>query len=208
MAPKLFGEVFVAETPATDPKTLLGRTVDVNLADISNQQSRFFVKLQFQVVGVNGKNASTEFAGYSVIREQVARFVRKRSQKVELILPLVTKDGWELQATAVAVLARKTKTEIERSVRHYMATALTAAVKKETIDSLVKSVVTGGLQTAVKQAGNKVYPLKYFELAKIEVHGAPWMSVIKPAKAAPAEAEAAEPAVPELAAEAPAEAAQ
>ena len=196
MAPKLFGEVFIAETPATDPKTLIGRVVDVNLADISNQQSRFFVKLQFRVVSVNGKNANTEFAGYSVIREQVARFVRKRSQKVELVLPLVTKDGWELQATAVAVMARKNKTEIERSVRASMAKELAAAVKKETMDDLVKSVVTGGLQMEIKRLGNKVYPLKYFDIAKIEVHGAPWMSAVKTVKeAVPTEA-VAQPAEP------------
>lgn len=176
----------MAETPTTDPKALVGRVVDVSLADISNQQQRFFVKLKFQVTQVSGKNANTEFAGYSVIREQVGRFVRKRSQKVQLVLPLKTKDGWELQATAIAVLARKTKSEIERSVRRTMQEALTQAVAKESIDSLVKSVVTGGLQTEMKKAANKVYPLKFFEVAKIEVHDAPWMGVVRPAKAAEA----------------------
>ena len=40
-SPRMFGEKVIGETPATNPKTLIGRNIEVGISDLSDQQRRF-----------------------------------------------------------------------------------------------------------------------------------------------------------------------
>ena len=49
LSPKMFGEKVIGETPAVDSKQLVNRTVEVNLMNLINDYSKFYVKIHLQV---------------------------------------------------------------------------------------------------------------------------------------------------------------
>jgi len=173
LAPESFGGNAIAETPATDPKTLVGRTVEVSLTDLLGQQGKDYQKLRFRIERVDGRNAYTKFNGYVCIREFISRVIRKRLQKVEIIGDVKTKDDWILQISAVAVMNRNVEKQIQKKVRIWVGNLLSETAGKSGIDDFVKFIIAGSIQHKVKKQGSRIYPVRFFEISKIEVLKAP-----------------------------------
>lgn len=173
LSPKAFGENIIAETPATDPKTLMGRTIDVNVSDVMGQKGKDYQRLIFKVSRVDGKNAHTTFNGYVCLKEFISRVVRKHLQKVEVIGNARTKDEWELQMSSIAIMNRNVEKNIQRKVRLWVADQLTKSAEKSGIDEFVKHIAAGSMQYNMKKQGSKIYPIRFFEVSKIEVVKAP-----------------------------------
>ncbi len=174
----MFNENFLTETPATDPKSLMGRNVEVNVSELMGNPSKYFMKLIFKIdrIDDDGKRAYTRFNGYKVNKEHIYRVVRKRIQKVEHITDVKTKDGWELQISALAILNRNTESEIQRKVRKQIEEFLQSQAKKLGIDDFVKFVVNNVLQMKIRKMCSKTYPVRFSEITKIEVRNAPFQN--------------------------------
>jgi small subunit ribosomal protein S3Ae len=169
LSPKAFGENIIAETPATDPKTLMGRTIDVNVSDVMSQKGKDYQRLIFKIIRVDGKNAHTTFSGYVCMKEFISRVIRKHLQKVEVIGNVKTKDEWELQMSSIAIMNRNVEKNIQRKIRLWVADQLTENAGKSGIDEFVKYIATGSMQYNMKKQGSKIYPIRFFEVSKIEV---------------------------------------
>ena len=115
----MFNENFITETPTTDPKTLIGRNLEVNVSELLKQPQKYYMKLVFRIDNVDDKDkrAYTRFNGYSVSKEHVYRVVRKRVQKVESVIDTETSDKWKLQISSIMILNRNTESEVQRKIR-------------------------------------------------------------------------------------------
>jgi len=173
LAPKMFNEMVLAETPTTDPATLVGRSLEIGASEILGQPNKYYMKLFFKITDVDTKNAYTRFNGYATTREYLYRMVRKRNQKVESTDYFDTRDGWKLQITSVAILNRNTDSEIQKKVRVIMVNHIAEAAKKSGTDDIVKRVLEGSLQREIRKLGSKIYPVRFCEVSKIEVVKAP-----------------------------------
>lgn len=171
----MFNENFITETPTTDPKTLIGRNLEVNVSELLKQPQKYYMKLVFRIDNVDDKDkrAYTRFNGYSVSKEHVYRVVRKRVQKVESVIDTETSDKWKLQISSIMILNRNTESEVQRKIRKHVESFLRDQVSKLGIDDLIKLVVNGVLQMKVKKSGTKIYPVRFSEITKIEVKRAP-----------------------------------
>lgn len=159
----------IGETPTTDAKLLPGKTIEVSLPELGGPGQKFYVKLKFKVDKLEGTRATTKFHGLSLMNEHMYRIVRKRMQKVELITYVNTKDGWKLQLTFIAMLNRNTNSSVQTQVRVASEKFLKEFASQNTIDDFVKSVTAGSLQHNVRKMGNKIYPIRFSEITKIEV---------------------------------------
>ena len=173
LAPKMFNEMVLAETPTTDPATLVGRNVEIGVSEILGQPQKYYMKLFFKITDVDSRNAYTRFNGYATTREYLYRVVRKRNQKVESTDTFDTRDGWKLQITSMAILNRNTDSEIQKKVRIVMVNHIKEAARKSGADDIVKRVLEGSLQKEIRKLGSKVYPVRFCEVSKIEVVKAP-----------------------------------
>jgi small subunit ribosomal protein S3Ae len=171
----MFNENFITETPVTDPKSLIGRNVEVNVSELLKQPSKYFMKLVFRIIKIDDaqKRAYTRFNGFSVSKEHVYRVVRKRIQKVETVIDIQTKDAWKLQVSALIILNRNTEVEVQRKVRKHVEDALKQQALNLGIDDFVKLVTNSVLQMKIKKSGTKIYPVRFSEITKIEVKQAP-----------------------------------
>ena len=172
-SPKMFGDKVIGETPATNPKTLLGRNIEVSLSDLTGQYGRDFYRLMFSINRVDKNAVYTRFNGYKTLREHIMRMVRKRVQKIESMVYVNTKDKWRLQISTVAILNRNTEASVKKKVRANIEKILQDTAAESDIDNFVKAVITSKIQRDIKKTGTKIYPVRLCEIAKIEVKSVP-----------------------------------
>jgi len=165
----MFGEIFIGEIPATDPKSLLNRNLEVSLSQLLKNPSKYYAKLVFRTERVEEKNVYTRFNGYVVLKEYISRFIRKRLDKVYLNTDVETKDNWKLRMKMVLILNRNTYSNIRTGARKRAETLLKELVGKTNLDGLMKDIISAALQKSIKKQCHKTYPVRIVEVSKIEV---------------------------------------
>lgn len=169
VAPKAFGEKVVGETPSVDPRSLVGRKINVSLMDVAREYQKFYVKLQFQIERVEGIRAYTKFVGHDIMRERIYRMVQRRVRRVDVIQDLTTKDGIRLRVKTVFVLIRRVNTSTKAATRQIAKEFIEKAAKEANFEDFVKSMVTGQLQQAARKEINKISPVGNIEVRKSEL---------------------------------------
>ncbi|MFH1364610.1 MAG: hypothetical protein ABIH52_03045, partial [Candidatus Aenigmatarchaeota archaeon] len=165
MSPKSFGESLINETPTTDPKTLIGRTVEINVGDFFRQPAKYYMKMKFKIDRVEGRNAHTLFNGYTCLNEYISRYIRKGSQKVTSIDYATTKDNWKIQVYVLAILNRNVERGVQKAVRKGIKEYIEDKVKASTMEEFMKAVISGIPQRHVKKTFSKIYPIRFSEIS-------------------------------------------
>jgi len=173
LSPKFFGETYLADTPAMDPKSVVGRSIEVSVPEVTGNESKYYMKLRFKIDNVSDKKAFTRFDGLFSTRDFISRMVRKRSSKIRIINNIETKDNWSLRMSMVAVLLKNTDATTQKRVRENITQYLDSNAKKSTTDDLIKAAVNGFIQKNLKKSSSKIYPVRFMEIEKIEVLKAP-----------------------------------
>jgi small subunit ribosomal protein S3Ae len=203
LAPRELGAKLLGQSPATDPKSLMGRNMEVGVPEITGDNSKYYMKVNIKITAIEGKTCLTSFNGLECTRDHLLRMVRKRNQKVESIVDVNTTDGWTLRIKPWTILNGKPPSTVETKVRHLVANFFNDFASKSTMNEMVRKVLTTEMQMMLKKSGSKVYPVRFSEIARIKVLKSPEFHAARP-KAEGAEAVAPEAAVEEKAEEKPA----
>jgi len=187
LAPREFGAKLVGQTPATDPESLIGRSMEVGVPDITGDNSKYYMKLAVRIMKVEGKTCLTSFGGLECTRDHLLRMVRKRNQKVESIVDVVTKDGWVLRIKPWTILNGKPVSNIETKIRHFAKSFFNDFANKSDMGELIRKVLTTEMQMMFKKSGSKIYPVRFSEIARIKVLSSPEFHAARPEKAEEAE---------------------
>ena len=212
-APRMFNEVEIGETPAIEPDTLYGRTVEVTVQELTGDFSKQHIKMKFQITGLDGYDAKTSFVGHELTSDYVRRLTRRKKTKTDHVVDVTTKDGFVVRIKPMSIAERRIQTSQEDAMRRCMAEALIEMGKENNLSDIVKLIISGDMAKNVAKACRVVTPIKRVEIRKTEVlasgEGEPEsiMSAFEQPKEEEAseEAPAEEPAEEEPAEEAPAE---
>ena len=170
LAPDELGGVELVQTPSMDPKAVIGRNVVLPINEIMKDKlDKFYMKIRLKITTIEDHNAKTVFNGFECMREHIMRFIRKRSQKVEVIFNAKTKDGWLLRITYLGVLNRNVPETIEREFRRFVEKQISEYVKQHSVYEFVKDIVNSKIQMTIKKEGSKIYPVRFSEVEKIKV---------------------------------------
>ncbi len=169
MAPKFFGENFLAESPATDPKSLIGRVVPALASDLTGDKSKNYMKLFFTVDDVKDKRASTSFHSLETLKEYISRNVRAGLEKVESFDEVKTKDNWVLQVSSTTILNRKVESSVRAKIRKEIASLLSKSVEETSLEEFIKSVLSNTYQKKIRKDISSIYPVRFTEIHKVEV---------------------------------------
>ena len=169
MAPKMFGGKLIGETVASDVKQLVGRVLDVSLIDISNNYSKFYVKVRLKIDSVEGNKAHTKLVGHDVMRERVYRMVQRQGRRVDAVQDVVTKDGVKLRIKTVFMLIKRVGSSTKNATRKLARDMIDEAAKKATFEEFMNSIIAGELQHKLKKECSKVYPLGSIEIRRTEL---------------------------------------
>ena len=169
LSPKMFGEKVIGETPAVDSKQLVNRTVEVNLMNLINDYSKFYVKIHLQVEKVENHKAYTKFIGHEVVRERIYRMIQRRLRRVDCITDVETKDGKKIRVKLVFSLVKRVNNSIKSAARKKAKESVEKAVKENDLEGLIKAVTSGSLQETIRKDVKKIYPVGNLEIRKSEV---------------------------------------
>lgn len=156
--------------------------MSIGLSEL-DRSYKLYLNLMFKVVKTEGKTAYTRFDGCSTPREFLYRMVRKRTQKVETVDYVKTKDDWELKVKMLTILNRTTPSEVQTKVRSRLAELLKEETSKRLLDDFLKQIFMKQFQTKVKRSLSSIYPARFNEVARIEVIQPPKPAAAKPSKA-------------------------
>jgi len=169
VAPKMFEEKVIGETPAVEPRALIGRTMQVSIVELVRDYSKFYIKLILQIDRVEGSKAYTKLVGHDVLRERVYRLVQHYGRRVDVIQDLTTKDGIKVRIKTVFVLLKRVGTSMKDATRKVAKAKIEELVPKMTFEELIRSVISGEVASDVRKAASKVYPVASIEIRKTEV---------------------------------------
>lgn len=168
VAPKLFSNKVLGETPVGDPKTVQNRTVTLSLTNVINDPSKYYFKITFKVKEVKDGKALTEFWKLECLRDYISRMVRHGLLRMDNVNDVKTKDDVQLRVKTVALTSRKAKKEVEVAIRKYIDEQIKKKVSSLTLDDFLKKAINDKIKRSIIEEGSKIYPIYKFELRKIE----------------------------------------
>jgi small subunit ribosomal protein S3Ae len=201
-APMMFNQVQLGETPSADPSSLIGRTTEVTVHDLTGDFSKMHVKLKFRVDDVRGFEAHTIFVGQDLTSDYIRRLTRRKKTKTDHVIDVRTKDGYVVRIKPMSITDKRIQASQETAVRTLMTVETQKLAADMTISELVKAVISGELARKLSNVSKVIVPIKRVEIRKTEViqmgsKEAQNQSIVDvPAEAAPAAPAAPAPAAP------------
>jgi len=167
--PRYFGETKVGETPAEEPEKIMGRVYETTLAQITGDFSQEYLKLYFQVTGIDENTAHTVFKGHEYLRDYLRSLVRRRSTKVDGFFRITTQDGYKLKIVITAMTNSRIKTSQEQAIRDIMQAVVDEKAKTLDYGQIVHEMVLGKLASDVYNEARKVTSLRHVGVRKSEL---------------------------------------
>jgi small subunit ribosomal protein S3Ae len=160
-APPYFGNTELGSVPAAETEKLIGRTIDATLYDVTGDFSHQYLKMYFQIDGVDGKTAHTIFKGHEYSRDYLRSLVRRRTTKVDGLFNVVTKDGYNLRIAISAFTLSRVKTSQEKAIRTIMTKVINERASTLTIDQFAQEMVLGKIASDIYNEAKKIAPLRH-----------------------------------------------
>jgi len=173
VAPPYFGGTELGSVPSDDPSRLVGRVVDATLYDLTNDFAHQYLKMFFQVSEVEGKTARTIFKGHEYSRDYLRSLVRRKTTRIDTILSVTTKDGFQLRLAVSAFTLARIRTTQEHAIRALMMRIVEEKSKTLTFDQFVQEVVLGKIASDVYNEAKKVAPMRHAGIRKSKLVAQP-----------------------------------
>ena len=168
-APMMFNQAALGETPSSDATSLIGRTTEVTVHDLTGDFSKMHVKLKFRVNDVRGLEAHTVFIGQDLTSDYIRRLTRRKKTKTDHVIDVVTKDGYKIRVKPMSITDKRIQASQETAVRTLMTNELQKAASEMTISDLVKHIISGDLAKLLSNVAKVIVPIKRVEIRKTEV---------------------------------------
>ena len=169
LAPRMFNEVEIGETPAAESQMLIGRSAEVTVQDLMGDFSKMHIKLRFKITSVDGMNAKTSFVGHDLTSDYVRRLTRRKKTKTDHVVDIVTKDGFKIRVKTMSVAERRIQTTQEEAIRRITGETLVKMGQEMGISDIVKSIVSGDMSKDLAKACRVIIPIKRIEIRRTEV---------------------------------------
>ncbi len=169
IAPKMFDEREIGKTMLSDPDNLVGRKINLSVLELTNDFSKYYMKISFQVEKVDEKKAYTTFAGTEVMRDYISRLVLRRVRRIDNVENISTKDGKKLVVKSVAIVPRRIKSSIQKVIREEIKKMVKEEVGNETLEEFVNDTISDQLKNKILKHVRRIYPVRTFEIRKVEV---------------------------------------
>ncbi|MBR9679445.1 MAG: 30S ribosomal protein S3ae [Candidatus Altiarchaeota archaeon] len=169
IAPPMFGEKPIGETPASDPNQVMGRTVEVIASNLTGIGKQNYVKLLFEVNQVSGKKAKTRLTGFEVMGGYLRSVVQRRRTKIDGVFEFKTKDDIKIRVKCVAITFRVCHTEQAKAIRNKIQEILNHKFEQTEFRDLLNDLLNRQIQNNIKDEVRKIMPLSNMEIGKLEI---------------------------------------
>lgn len=169
IAPKIFNNRELGETPVVYPDQAKERSLEVALNELNPTAPKFYFKILLKTEDIEDKKVNLRFAGHECSRDFIFRMIRKGLRRVDTRVITKTKDGKAIIMKPIATTIKRTTTSVKGSVRAKISEEVENYLSNKDIDDIVQNMITGDMQKEIKKKVSKVYPLRELEMRKSEV---------------------------------------
>jgi len=169
VSPGYFGSVELGSVPSDDPQKIIGRSIESTLSDVTEDFAHQYLKMRFQIIGVDGRRALTMFTGHEYSRDYLRSLVRRRATRVDGIFNVTTKDDYRLRVSACAFTLSRIKTSQEKSIRNVMKRVVEEKAAGLTFDQFVQETVLGKIASDIYNEAKKITALRHVGVRKSKV---------------------------------------
>jgi len=173
LAPKMFGEEKVGETPADDPEKVIGRVIETTIGTLTGDFSKNNTKVYFKVKEISGKNARTQFVGHELTSDYIGSLTRRRTNRIDTTVDVLTKDGYKVRAKPVLFTVKKGKSSQKKGLRKESQKILKEKAQELRFNQFIQELVLGKIASEIYNSAKKIYSLRRSEIRKSEVLSEP-----------------------------------
>lgn len=166
-SPKDFGDFAIAETLASEPNLLVGRVVEVNLMELTNDAKKQNVQLTFKITEVKEKTAHSDLIRYNLTPSYIRRMMRKERAKVEDSFVAQTKDNIKIRIKPAIITKAKTQRSVLTSIRKKAREFIVEVLKEQTYADFISDVISTKTQKSLREQLKKIYPIAMLEFKTI-----------------------------------------
>jgi ribosomal protein S3AE len=82
-SPESMGNLSLGESFVYEKEELIGKTLSLNLATITNDMKKQNINVTFKVIGVADNKGKTELIDYVLVSSYIKRMIRRSREKIE-----------------------------------------------------------------------------------------------------------------------------
>jgi small subunit ribosomal protein S3Ae len=170
LAPKLFQEQLIGETPVTESRLLLGRKMSVNMMSLTNDPKDQNIQLKLSINTLQGADAvSTELLGLTLSPAFVRRLVRKEKSRVDDCFTVKTADNKNVVVKTFLLTINIVTNSILTSLRKKSYELAKNAAAQISSEAFISEVLSHKFQEKLRKDLNKIYPLKQCEVKDLHI---------------------------------------
>ncbi|MEM2131149.1 MAG: hypothetical protein QXM96_02750 [Candidatus Woesearchaeota archaeon] len=167
-SPKNLGNVEIGETYVEDPKTCVGRFVQVNLMQITNDIKSQMFDVKFEIVNASENKLETKISGYYFSTSAIKRLVRRNMTRVDDSIVARTKDNYLVILKPLLLTRNKVTKSVEYSLRMNLRKEIISFINKNDYETVFSAVLKYQIQKELREKLNKIYPIKNLEIRFLE----------------------------------------
>jgi small subunit ribosomal protein S3Ae len=167
--PDNLGKAYIGDTIANDAESVVGRIMTATLGEITNDYAKQHVKMSFKIATVTGDAAYTEFVGHEVTRDYLRSLVKRRSSRIDCIVPVTTKDNKKVRLTICCYTFARANISQEHALRSAITQAIAVQAQAWDLNTLLSGIVSGEISRDLFKAVKTIYPTRRVEVIKSKV---------------------------------------
>jgi small subunit ribosomal protein S3Ae len=167
--PDNLGKAYIGDTIANDAESVVGRIMTATLGEITNDYAKQHVKMSFKIATVTGDAAYTELVGHEVTRDYLRSLVKRRSSRIDCIVPVTTKDNKKVRLTICCYTFARANISQEHAIRDAIVKAVAAQAQAWDLTTLLSGIVSGEISRDLFKAVKTIYPTRRVEIIKSKV---------------------------------------
>jgi len=194
-APSMFsvrqcGKTLISKSVGTKiaSEEMKGRVLEVNLADLNNDEDQSYKKIRLCIEEVQGRNCLTDFHGLTLTRDKECSLIRKWQTLIEAHTDVKTTDGYLVRLFVIAFTKKRpdqVKTNCYaqsaqiRKIRKKMVDIMTNEAGKVLLRELVKKLIPEVIGKEIEKQTQGIYPLTNVMVRKVKVLKKPKFDITK-----------------------------
>ena len=165
---KEFDNVEIGETLASEDNFVIGRTIEVSLAQLTNDPKMQNVKVKFKVKEIKEGKGYVELDNYSMVPTYIRRIVRPGREKIEDSFELKTKDDVKIRVKPLLITKAETQNSVLSSLIKKTRELLNDYCKKNDYNQFLFGLISHNIHKELRDSLKKIYPLSVVEIRLME----------------------------------------
>jgi len=155
-APKIFNNKVIGEAFAETSQSLLGRTVEVNLMQLTGNIKKQNLVLKLKTNDVKDDVGQTTIMEFYMQPASIKRFVRKGTTKIDESFCCYTRDKVLVRIKPLLLTRTKTNSSVSRDLRKRTRTWLTNTITTLTFENFINDLCLFKIQRDLKTVLDKI----------------------------------------------------